>query len=212
MSGAPTQPLRPPLPRLLVFTLARIWYPLLLLPVLLLYGLIYGIEHGVHPGSKDLAENASLAVLAAGIVVTLLRWLKRQRAPFLAWLAMFTGTLLLRELHAEGASTTPLYLLMLALLLALWWRYAWFGPWLAARINLSLLAGALFTYFVAVGCDKNVWTFVTDNIRLLQHVEEFVELAGHLQILLLALLARAAPNPLLQPAPAAAPATVAAEP
>lgn len=191
--------MRPPLSQLMKFTLTRIWYPLLLLPVLLLYGLVFSIQHGVHPGTKALAEDAALAVLGASTVISLLRWLQA-RSAFLLWLAAFSGALVLRELHADGTSTTPIYLLILALLLLLYMRYRSFAEYLAPRLNLSLLAGVLTTYFISVGCDKNLWTFVTGDIRLLQHVEEFIELAGHAQLMALALLARRMPNPLMQAA------------
>ncbi len=188
--------LRPPLGQLLKFTLARIWYPLLLLPVALLFGLLYAFnEWRWNVASKDWAEVAAFVILLPALATGLWRWYRRRDA-FLAWLTAFVAAFVFREIHIDG-TTDAIYLAMLALMLLAWWRYAWFAGYLASRVTLTLLSGSLFTYFVALGCDKNVWTFATADIKLLQHVEEFIELAGHLQVLLLSLLARAAANPLM---------------
>lgn len=169
---------------------SRIWYPILLLPVILLFAQIYLIQqYRWTIASKDFAETSALVVLGAAFVICVARWIRVQHA-FLAWLSAWIGAFLLREIHLDGTSTF-IYLAMLGLLLIGWWQYARLADYLGGRITLTLLAGVFFTYFVSVGCDKKFWTFLADDF-LLQHAEEFLELPGHLQLLLLSLLCRPA--------------------
>lgn len=169
------------------------------MPIVLLLGQIeLLVDHGWTLASKALAEIAAIVVLGAALAMGVARWVLL-RHSFLAWLSALTGCFLLREINLDGTSTL-LYLAMLGLLLLGWRRYTWFADYLAGRITLTLLAGVFFTYFVSQGCDKNLWAFVTDNRPLLEHAEEFIELAGHLMVLLLILLCRPVSNPLTSPA------------
>jgi hypothetical protein len=178
----------PPLADLVRFLLDRVFWPgLLVVPAVAAIVAVAIVQQRYTP-SKELLETIGLAVPSLAAVVALVRALFG-REPFFIWTALLAVNFALRELDIEG--TTDLVYVGVALLMLVAWRcYPRLAPYLAGRTVLTLLSGALFTYFLTATLDLRWWRFVPYEDVFEMRLEETMEIVGHLQLLALALLAR----------------------
>lgn len=190
---------RPPLTALLSFSLHRLWWPALLLPPLVLLLLSLYARWSDFVPDKRFAENAALWVLYLALAAGAVRCL-RQRNPYWYWLILLIAAFVFREHHFDN-TTVGVFLIIAALLLDAWRRYPRYAGYFASRATLSLLTATLLSYLLAVGCDKGAFSFLSGSFQLQNHVEEYVELLGHVMLLTLVLCSSKAVNPLMSVRP-----------
>lgn len=190
-----TTQLRPPFARICRHSLTHIFYPWWLLPVAVVAVLLPLNIAGKIELDKTLPEFLALALLFLAVIICIQRW-RRLRADFLLWLSILLVIFLCRELHFEG-SAALVYLGFPTLMIIAWRRYASLGSYLGSRRFLNLFSTAIVSYLIAVGMDNHWWKFLPGDKYQWAGVEEYVELTGHLMLLLLAASCKAAPNALL---------------
>lgn len=176
------------------FPPGRIWYPVLLLPLAALYALVFIVGDLGRPiTSHASAATAAVAMLGLSFLISLIRWFRTRHRYFLL-LTVFVACFLLREFRPHGLRipgfNDGIYLMVLAQALLVWWKYPWFAEYFSGRTTPTLLAGGLASFLTVWGCDAQVFTFVTADLRVLAHVEEFMEVWAHAHTLLLVLLSR----------------------
>lgn len=189
---------RPALAPLISFTLRRLWWPAVVLPPLVLVSLSLHVRWTGFVPDKHLAEAWALYVLLAAFVLCVLQYFRR-REPYWFWLTLLVAAFAFREYHFDN-TTVGIFLLILGLLFYAWRRYPRFALYFASRTTLSLLAATLLSYFLAVGCDKGWFDFLSGSNALQNHVEEYVEILGHIMLLTLALCSARSENPLMRAA------------
>ncbi len=176
---------RPAFGALIRFSLKRIWYPAWLLPWILVWILVPAHVNGWLSVPKQPAEIASPILLGIALLAALVH-LARERNAWGCWLSALLFTFLCREFHFAGTSTA-VYIGVLGLFMLAWLRYPWFADHLGSGKVLTPLSTALMCYFVAVGLDSHWWKFLPGDKYDWAHVEEYIELTGHLLLLKLAL-------------------------
>ena len=162
------------------------WLPL---PPLLLaaeFALLHLIGHD-ELNLKDLFETLAIVVLAAAVGLGLLR-AGLQRKPFLLWMTFLVAALLFREFHPFKASTTVVYLMVLALWIIAWRSYPHMGAYLRSRRVMTPIMLTGFCYVITQTLDID--TFKYGRVALFPIVEEMMEVTGHLFALLLVVIAR----------------------
>lgn len=180
-------------------SLSRVWIPAILIALTLVIGIGLLIEFEVLPGDetiRPIMETASLGVLPAALLIALGRYAIGREAFFL-WLTGFAGVLFCRELHFQGTSAGVYVGLGILAWLACRY-YPQLGGYFANRRVATILTLILLMYFIGVTLDRNVWKFIPDRKIWASPLEEIVEIAGHIGVVILALAARPADNPLLK--------------
>jgi hypothetical protein len=132
---------------------------------------------------KPAQEVFGPAILAMAVILSL-RLYKQHPQTFSKWLVWLTGALFCRELHFAGTNNG----IYVALVVLLWFasrNLAAMRPWLDSRTIVSLFAAALWTYLVAKTLDRGYWKSLPDSALWRDHLEETLESAGHLLILVM---------------------------
>lgn len=166
----------------------RIAWPVWVIPTSLLITLSLVLRLGHALPEKDLAEVAALVILGFSTSCAALRWLWT-RQVWWVWLACFTASLLFREIHLDNTSVGAV-ILIIALLLYAWQHYDRFARHFDDNMTFNLLAMALFSYGLAVACDKGLLNFLSGGFHPQNQVEEFIEVLGHSAMLLMTLQRR----------------------
>lgn len=187
--------IRPSFGRMVRYSLTRIWYPLWLLPIVIVGTLLPLHINGIVKLSKSFSEPVAPAILAIACIVATVRWYKNRRL-FLLWLAALLAVFFTRELHFAGTSEF-VYFGFIGLMFIAWHQYPRLGDHLGSRLFMTLFSSTLFSYMVAVGLDNHWWKFLPGDKYQWAQVEEFVEICGHLLLLCLAISAKPENNPLI---------------
>lgn len=144
--------------------------------------------------SKKISEPVAPVLLSVAILTCIMRW-RSHRDVFFVWLGALLTTFFCRELHFAGTSAF-VYIGFLALMFIAWHQYARMAGYFGGRIFMTLFSTTLLSYMIAVGLDNHWWKFLPGDKYQWAEVEEFVEITGHLMLLLLTALARPQPNPM----------------
>ena len=161
------------------------WLPLPPLLLAVEFALLISIPRN-EINLKDLFETLAIIVLTSAIGLGLLRSCL-QREPFLIWMTCFVGALLFREFHLFKASTTVVYLMVLALWIIAWQSYPRMATYLRCRRVMTPIMLTGICYVISQTLDID--TFKYGN-ALFPIVEEIMEVTGHCFALLLVAAAR----------------------
>ncbi|MHC4563088.1 MAG: hypothetical protein ACYS8X_09985 [Planctomycetota bacterium] len=209
------------LPLILGFDLRAMWYPALLVPLLL------GATLAVLVGNDVLAlqiesdkqvwmdsfETAAVWLLTAAAVVAGLR-LVLQRRLYFVWLAVLMGSLLCREIRFEW-SNMMVHVSVAALMLAAWWFYGAMANYFTSRVVVTLLVSMFACYVLTQMLDQRWLKFLPGEKLWEKQTEEAIECGGHVFAVLLTVFSRRGrlPSPLAsakQAEPAGSPAVAVA--
>jgi hypothetical protein len=136
--------------------------------------------------TKEAAEIVSPIVLA--VPLALATWLAATRPHvYYKWLALFALALFLRELHFQGTNTG--FYIAIVLLLG-WVSFARerLEPFVSNRRIVTMLATIIWIYLVSKTFDRHMWEHVLPAGTTSNLFEENLELAGHLLVLVLAVV------------------------
>jgi hypothetical protein len=177
------------------------WLPILLAPVgvvaiIVYYQYLCGCFTGPDAAAVKFEKIQDISVFLEFIapwllvVATGLYWLKAigARNPTYVVLTVLVGCLLLRELHWNPAIKKAIYpLLIICLVWALFWRDLMDKPSENPRHTIFLFCG-IATYGLSQFFEKRLFRFLPWEGTLHSQFEETIEVAGHVLILLAAIL------------------------
>ena len=126
-----------------------------------------------------------LAAVTAGVY-----WIRAiaTRNPLYVILTVFTGVLLLRELHWDPAikDAAPVLLVICLVWPLIWWDLV--KRPLADRKHTVWVIVALVTFVFSQMIERRMFKFLPDEAEIHSKYEEAVELAGHLALLIAAVI------------------------
>ena len=169
--------------RELILRLRRIDWRIALLPVLMA-AVVYLLRQtgAAFLVDKRIQEIAGPSFLLAAIGVSLFRW-ALTRHPFFLWCAVLSGALFCREIHFAGTSQ-GVYVVLAVLFVFLWRRFETLRPCLDHPLALTLLAGVIITYILAVATDQHWYGFIHVIRPHMTPIEETLESFGHFLLIL----------------------------
>jgi hypothetical protein len=182
--------------RIVVFSLGRLRYAVLAIPVVLIAIIAYLVTIGILPGGsmQPPAEAAAIVVLTIALIVAFWRW-RQGREPYFLWLSFLIAAFIAREIHLKG--TTPACFIAIVLVFYVGLRrYALMAEYFASRTVVTLFILVLFTYALTEALDAHFLAFLPHEKVFERPTEEVVEVFGHLTLLLMVLVSRKGTEPL----------------
>jgi hypothetical protein len=182
--------------RILDFSLRRIRYAPLAIPVVLIAIVAYLVTIGALPGKPMMLplEIAAIAVLAVALATAWWRW-RQTREPYFLWLTCLIGALIVREIHLDGTSP-PFYIALVALFYIAVIRYPMMAEYFASPTVLTLIAFVFFTYALSQALDRHFLAFIPHEEIFERPTEEFIEVVAHMALVLLTIFSRKGTEPL----------------
>ena len=166
----------------------QIWYPVLALPLVLMIGVGVGMRRGYVGLDEKVLERIAIHLLSFAGIVSVGR-LMLGRRPFFFWMSGMGAALLCREIHFVGTST-GFYIVLAGLIGLALLKYEALAEYLGSRTVVTLLAGSFFCYFIAQTLDQQWWRFAIGKPAWSGPLEEFIEVVGHIHIVLLTIVSR----------------------
>ena len=175
-------------------TLRSIYYPSLLLPVLVA-AIAFLIVKANMPldfedwwnARKAVLEDLALILTGGAFALSVIRCVLTKGSIFSLWISFFTMIIWFREIHWDWTSS-GVYVGFLIWMAFAFFKYERLEPALSDRETITLLALILFTYFVAVTFDQQWWTDGDYFNKCGKLAGEVVEDLGHSLIVLLVLI------------------------
>jgi hypothetical protein len=194
------------LPDILAYDAKGIFYPALLIPIVLValgaWVVCDTIPEVIKPeiGPKIYSSEYSswmywfetiggpwVTGIAAGLALVRLGI---QRNAFGVWLLSLATLIFFRELHYRWVDIV-IYPGLVAIFTAAWLYYESMCRYMATRLMVTLTALLLFSYFLSQSLDLRWWKFLPQENHWERPVEELLEVFGHSMMIGLVVLTRA---------------------
>ena len=185
------------LPDILAYDAKAIFYPALLIPILLAVVGAWVVCQTIPElgGPRWLSwmywlediGGWALTGIAAGLALVRLL---AQRNAFCVWLVSLATLLFFRELHYKWTNIV-IYPGLVAIFVAAWIYYESMCKYMATRLMVTLTALLLFSYFISQSLDKGWWRSLPNETLWERPIEELLECSGHCMVIGLVVLTRA---------------------
>ena len=185
------------LPDILAYDAKAIFYPALLIPLLLTavgawvvcqtIPEIPGPEYKAWMYWLETIGGPWVTGIAAGLALVRLL---AQRNAFCVWVLSLAMLLFFRELHYKWVDIV-IYPGLVTIFIAAWIYYESMCKYMATRLMVTLTALLLFSYFISQSLDLRWWKFLPGEAHWERPVEELMEVFGHAMMIGLVVLTRA---------------------